>query len=120
MEAKTIVEALIQCEERLRKLAAQAAAEGDYDVLGRLSSTAHTVSEMARSWSGEEFTQESVRAKQVPSPPLARLSAQQKYPCFFRNGNELIKIGWSKKQRREYQHRARRDVLVSILEALTN
>ena len=32
-------------------------------------------------------------------------SASKAYPLFVRDGNRLVKIGWSKKNRREYEHR---------------
>ena len=30
------------------------------------------------------------------------------YPKFFRRGDELVKVGWSRKERKEYNHRAPR------------
>jgi len=35
-----------------------------------------------------------------------------------RRGDELVKIGWSKSDRKEYQHRAAHDLLVALRQAL--
>ena len=40
--------------------------------------------------------------------------SKSKYPKFRKDGSHLVKIGWSKKERKEYEHRASRDV-VSLL-----
>jgi hypothetical protein len=44
------------------------------------------------------------------STVIARKSRQliDEYPKFFRRGEELVKVGWSKKERKEYHHRAPR------------
>src|SRR5262249_9137760 len=42
------------------------------------------------------------------------------YPKFVRRGDDLVKIGWSKRDRREYQHRAERAGLMPLCEALLN
>lgn len=49
-----------------------------------------------------------------PAPPVARLatprsprrSPSKSYPRFDRDGDKLVKIGWSKRAREEYEHRA--------------
>ena len=43
-----------------------------------------------------------------------------KYPRFERDGGRLIKIGWSKKSREEYEHRASREVAQAFARALWN
>ncbi len=36
------------------------------------------------------------------------------YPKFFREGNALLKLGWSRKSRSEYEHRAPRDAVLAV------
>ena len=36
------------------------------------------------------------------------------YPKFYRRGDELVKVGWSKKDRKEYNHRASRDAVDAV------
>lgn len=69
--------------------------------------------------------------RQRPSRPTghrkdARQSAQStrrkvrkgEYPKFFREGDYLVKVGWSKKAREEYQHKAPRRVIDALAAAI--
>jgi hypothetical protein len=38
------------------------------------------------------------------------------YPRFERHGDKLVKIAWSKKDRREYEHRASAEVIFRVAE----
>ncbi len=54
---------------------------------------------------------------------LARKSGSRKhkreeYPKFFREGEELIKVGWSKSEKATYEHKAPKRVLSLLIEAL--
>ena len=40
------------------------------------------------------------------------------YPKFFRQGDEIVKIGWSKKDKREYQHKSPGKYLCVIAQAI--
>jgi hypothetical protein len=42
--------------------------------------------------------------------------AEHSYPRFERHGDRLVKIAWSKKERREYEHRATADLIFRIAE----
>ncbi len=65
------------------------------------------------------------RRQSKPTPPAKRRGAKTAtgaYPAFFRDADALIKVGWSKKGRREYEHRAPFRILESVanrVEALT-
>jgi hypothetical protein len=50
--------------------------------------------------------------------PTGRRKPAAEYPRFFRRGNELVKVGWSKKDRREYNHRAAREVVAAVAAAV--
>jgi len=41
------------------------------------------------------------------------------YPKFLREGNALLKLGWSKKGRSEYEHRAPREAVMAVAERIT-
>jgi hypothetical protein len=41
------------------------------------------------------------------------------YPKFLREGETLVKVGWSKRERKTYEHKAPRSVLQALVEALT-
>jgi hypothetical protein len=132
VDASSVVTALKRCEEELRKLAAEAAAEGDYDTLARLGNTARTISEIGRDWQAALGAQDNADLDAAPiareaSPPAlagaartrpGRGGARGAYPRFMRRGDELVKIGWSKGDRKEYQHRAAHHLLVALRQAL--
>jgi hypothetical protein len=42
----------------------------------------------------------------------------EEYPRFERDGDKLIKIGWSKKDRREYEHRVPKEIVLRVAEIL--
>lgn len=45
-----------------------------------------------------------VRKRERPKPKSAS-AIQKEYPKFIRDGERLVKVGWSKKNRKEYEHR---------------
>ena len=51
------------------------------------------------------------------------MAAKQKlrtdeYPRFERDGSKLVKVGWSKKDRREYEHRVPREAVSVVARSL--
>jgi hypothetical protein len=52
------------------------------------------------------------------SESKVREASSKRYPRFVREGDHLIKIGWSKKERSEYEHRAHRSVLDEVVRAI--
>lgn len=48
-----------------------------------------------------------------------RRGATAVYPQFRRDGSDLIKLGWSRKKKKEYTHRAPSVVVAAVIEALT-
>lgn len=121
------VEAIRECESRLRHLMAQASAAGQYDEVATLMLWAKSIAATIDSDNQSEMavTPDAVAAdSDVPSKPVAARrrtakSNRSQYPQFCRFRNELLKTGWSKKKKKEYQHRASRqvvDLLCSQLE----
>lgn len=45
---------------------------------------------------------------------------KRKYPYFERNGDKLVKVGWSKKNKEPYEHRAPKEAVVSFVRHLTS
>ncbi|NOS99349.1 MAG: hypothetical protein HOP29_01845 [Phycisphaerales bacterium] len=43
-----------------------------------------------------------------------RSPAKGEYPKFYRRGDQLVKVGWSKKEREEYVHKAPRRALDAL------
>lgn len=42
----------------------------------------------------------------------------KRYPRFFRQGESLVKVGWSKKSREEYEHKAPKTAVFAVASAL--
>jgi len=59
---------------------------------------------------------ERISSLAVPHPK--RLSVKDEYPKFFRRGDQLLKIGWSKKAKEEYEHKAPRWVVDALTAAI--
>jgi len=53
-----------------------------------------------------------------PKKPHRSRTAQSEYPKFVREGDSLVKIGWSRRDRKPYEHKAQRSVLRSLVQAL--
>ena len=111
MNWKETVRLLENCEQGLQKLVAEAIGEGDYPGVQRATEFAKAISDLAAD----------ARAAASPPQPAAAGSAgiasrkprtpTEEYPKFFRRGEELVKIGWSRKEKAEYNHRAPRVAL---------
>jgi len=123
MKWNEAVRLLENCEGGLRKLVAEAAGEGDYHSVQQIADLAKAIAALAAegrsapkpiampsanmdSKNGTISHSASVATTKV-GMRKARPSVDE-YPKFFRRGDELVKVGWSKKDRKEYNHRAPR------------
>lgn len=59
------------------------------------------------------------RAAQLQRKQPRRRDTTAVYPQFRRDGSDLIKLGWSRKKKKEYTHRAPSVVVAGVIEALT-
>lgn len=126
---------LTQCEGSLRDLAAKALGEADYSAVRYLTEIAEAVSLLKR----RIPTTDRPQFQECPltngsssggSSPTGGNSAGRKvgtkvkgaraYPKFFRQGERLVKVGWSKKAREEYEHRTPRQAVVAFAWHLTS
>lgn len=113
-------QAVRHCETQLRTLIAEASAAGDYDAVDRLTAWARTLRGMQSSapvssvgWAVPTTPSEGATGgSSAGAPPAprtrhtAKRNAKPDYPRFSRQRNDLVKTGWSKKDKQEYQHRA--------------
>lgn len=134
---KTAVAVLAEAEARLRELVGQAAAHGDYDAAVRMATVAKDVAALAvdldpggptpAGASSVPASADPSRTQPADSSVAApgrrggsersgstarsrRTPPKGEYPKFFRQGDHLVKVSWSKKDRDEYQHKAPRRV----------
>lgn len=106
-----------RAEQDIRGLIVEAATSGEYGVVSSLSGIARRLSDLA-----EEAVGKSSPVVDAPAPPtiaakprailrpassLARKASRgEGYPRFQKSRDVLVKIGWSKKERSEYVHKA--------------
>jgi hypothetical protein len=113
-------------EKQLRELIARAAADGDYVVISQLVEAAEglrrTTKLLEDAHLGRPESQASPAAIE-PAPAAAAANAPtieavrrttKEYPRFERQGDRLIKVGWSKKDRAEYEHRTEKEVALAV------
>ncbi len=118
--------ALLGAENATRKLVAEAAEAGDYDAVSRLTVIARHLADLAAQAQGGEPAIPADTSSWKVSTPAAKGLKQKKrkkrkksgYPKFVRQGDELVKIGWSKKQKSEYRHKALKRVVFLVADAL--
>lgn len=143
-------QALENAESSLRAFATEAVSAGDYEVAIQLTEWAKQVGLLRKEESEEEprglvFSNQPT-ANSAPSAvsslidnalvaspskrsrpgtsrrkgPSKRRQKKSKYPQFYRRGSELIKVGWSKKAKAEYQHKASREVVALVAKAIAD
>jgi hypothetical protein len=126
---------LHEAEEALRKLIEAALAEQRYKEVGEVAELADSVARLmrgvgiegARKTPGAEPTAHSLMAEVPSAPPAIRTpkpqrkaSAGSQSPTGGRDGNRLVKVGWSKKNKKEYEHRVPRDVVSTFVRHLAD
>ena len=120
----------------LRALLSEAAASGDYEAVTRLTLWAKQLASLPTSGipvppivgdvtSNEPAAKRLTRQGAVQAAGRKRearrsgkRSARPDYPKFFRQGDNLVKIGWSRRSKKEYQHKAPRRVLLLVAGAI--
>ncbi len=131
------VNILDACEQGLRQTAGTALAAGDYDSARQIIAWAENVAAMsaiarspihpaapgADAPSGADAPV-GRNAGVAPASAPASLRTpksrppEDKYPLFLRRGDELVKVGWSKTDRKEYHHRAPKRALDALIATL--
>jgi hypothetical protein len=145
---KEATAALRAAEQQLRSIIAKAAEGGDYDHLPRIAEWAkllsaaisgQPVSEPAQvqpvliptspSDNGVHARAAAVKTRiAAPASRKAKAGRRNKirrrkktnaeYPKFIREGDSLVKIGWSKSEAKTYEHKAPRSVIRALVQAL--
>jgi hypothetical protein len=126
-EAAAIIKA---AETSLRDLMQKALAAGDYRDLPTLARMGEQLSGMTTRIGAPDNPQAEpsspLRGASVsssvrqPAPRKPKSSSKKEYPRFKRDGDRLVKIGWSKSDKAEYQHRTPSSVGRTLLFAISN
>jgi hypothetical protein len=122
-EAKRI---LVEAEGSLRHLIEQGLREQRYGDVAEIAVLAEGLSRLLQGHRGAEDSHRDLptaeRAPKVVTPPTKRPrghAGAADYPRFERDGDKLIKIAWSKKNKAAYEHRAPREAVIAFARHLS-
>ena len=105
-------DAVKRAEAEIRQLAAEAVQVGEYDDVQVLADWARHLSEI------HTGLQEDAPSPSTTEKAPAVATTRATYPRFSRDEDSIIKVGWSKKTRDEYEQRAPREVLRVLREQM--
>ena len=115
-----------------RKELAAAVAAGRFDDLSVLMPPAKEIAALAERWCAnlrsEGVVSDLSIHQQEESAPAAiekerkssSSSTKPRYPTFLRQKNELVKLGWSEREKRPYEHRVSKKGVDAVLLAIAN
>lgn len=125
---------LATAEASVRTLVGEAANAGDYDEILSLTNIAKALANIPNSTvvlrqADPRIDQPRPNGKSIPTRSGSHLNGKEKrkstskpksksYPRFLQSNGDLVKVGWSKSDAKEYQHKAPRQVLGAVTEAI--
>ena len=122
---------LQEVERQLRDLIADAAANSQYDDLPALAQIAGVISKLSgpenqplvgHTLKPEQLAREEVEATKkfniADGRKLSAKSSENEFPRFEVDGNRLVKLGWSSRDKCIYEHRVEREIVRAICDCL--
>lgn len=134
--AHDVEEILIRAEGELRALIEHALAAQRYRDVATVAAVADKVADLVTTLedtANEAVSPHSSGVTTIESPKMHdggshdseeseartnKRSRRETYPYFERDGDKLVKIGWSKKDRRTYEHRASKNAVLAVSSAI--
>jgi len=117
---KQALDVLRDAEVKLCGLIPKALAGHRDEDAGRLMELARLLADArcsrARSGSVDVDTSRSQQPERKHHAKARKKRKASPYPKFFREGDTLLKLGWSRKSRSEYEHRASREAILAVAE----
>lgn len=120
-------ETLRVAEASLKDLVAKAASGGDYASVVQIAAWAQAVKDIAsaKSTAHDKRTDVAIAngsRRVVAQAKVSKRSGQKElateYPKFYRCGDQLVRVAWSKRDKSEYQHKTTRSVLKKLADTL--
>lgn len=121
-----VVEILRHAENQMRELMREALADGRYADVAQIAQTADALARLLQTESIETEPNLPVErlfhgaASPHPSKAAATPRHKRAYPRFEREADKLVKIAWSKRDRKEYEHKAPQFVIDSLITSIQN
>jgi predicted lipid-binding transport protein (Tim44 family) len=122
-----VLRILSNAQAELRSLLEQALAESRYTDVAEIAQIADSLAQLGAANCGpaSSHVEPTVYVSQAPAPGNASAAhtsrggrPSRSFPRFEREGDKLVKIAWSKKDRAEYEHKAPRQVVDLLIEAI--
>ena len=119
---------LRRTEAELRRIVSDAATAGDYGSVVQVTAWARGLSEMLHGVSPQKLnagrestaTTLSKKGQRAPRNALAHAPPANGYPRFFRQGDRVVRVAWSKREKKEYEHKAPAAVLRALTLSIAN
>jgi len=124
---EAVLRLLEEAEKGLAALASEVTKRGDYETAGFVIDLARTLSGLAsrardkRNVSETEGPELRTEAQKYQSgqPAGTRLRPKKaEYPRFIRDNDNLVKVGWSRSEKTEYEHRSPKKTIAIVATAL--
>ncbi len=120
-------ELLRQTESKLNGLLLEAATSAEYSDVVQIAFWARTLRDLTKSTSPEDGSQVVARSIQTPrkiapKPGIKKRWSrhnQESYPRFYRQGDQLIRVAWSKREKKEYLHKAWYTTMKALVAAMS-
>lgn len=103
-----------RAESELREIGRRALECGEYAVVERVVEQAKRAARVRRDQPAPS-ARPKPPSKLTPVPELTRARGGAQYPKFVLESGDLVKIGWSKKNSEEYEHRAGVEVCQAVI-----
>ena len=120
-QAEKIIDILTKTESDIQKVIIEAAQAGDYRSVDMARSAAVNIKNLRTQIMNPASKAEIKSSKNKTlskRKALSRKGTRSGYPTFKVKNDTLVRIGWSKKQRREYTHKAPRLVFDKTIKAM--
>lgn len=121
------VEALRAVETTLRDIITEALAKKAYRDLVKVAGAADTVAALVSELDNSAPVAPPVSLPSIQDPQGQRhrairasnvASRRGEYPRFLRDSDRLVKVAWSKKERKPYEHRAPQAIIQTLIDAV--
>lgn len=113
-----ILHSLQHCERQMRLAISEAAVAEEPQRLNQLVGWLADIQRIIKEADGGSAAVPSSRHNVDAQPPPPRAQQSSDYPKFFKEGAGLVKVGWSKKLREEYAHKAPQRAVFSTVSAI--
>lgn len=117
---------LADAEGHLRQLIEDGLKEQRYSDVAEIAGLAQGVARLLQGHTATANAEAAAAQSSTPYPPQAApvrkaagKPAKADYPRFERDGNKLVKVGWSKKNKSAYEHRAPKEAVIAFARHLS-